>query len=84
MMQWRDLKHSYESRLTALAKQSPYELLDVSSSASPAEVRKAYLRKVKAYHPDSVDPFIRSYGEEVVKLLNRAYERLCKEPKDNG
>ena len=29
-----------------------YDLLDISKSATEVEIRKAYLKKAKQYHPD--------------------------------
>lgn len=75
-MKWRDLNAGYEDRLTALAKLSPYELLQVAEDASAADLKKAYLRLMKTYHPDRADPFMARHGEEVVKLINAAYDKL--------
>lgn len=48
-----------------------YRLLGVAYNATPDEIKKAYRKKVKIFHPD-VNPD----GEEVFKLLNVAYETL--------
>lgn len=53
-----------------MAKISAYEFLHVSVSATPEEIRQAYLSKAKLYHPDR--------GGTVEDFLNlkRAYEIL--------
>jgi molecular chaperone DnaJ len=55
-----------------------HELLGVPASATVAEIKAAYRKRVRAYHPDCVDPFLKGHGEEVVKLLNRAYELMLR------
>jgi DnaJ-class molecular chaperone len=43
-----------------------YSVLDVPSSTSPEEIRQAYLRLARQYHPDiSEDPSARERFEEV-------------------
>jgi DnaJ-class molecular chaperone len=79
MMKWRDLRKAYIDRIEELSHQTPSQLLEVSEDASPQEVRRAYLAKVRAYHPDSADPFVKAHSEEVLKLINRAYETLTRE-----
>jgi DnaJ-class molecular chaperone len=75
-MRWNDLKRGYVDRVGAMAKLSPYELLGVDLGCSQQEVKAAYLRLVKAYHPDHADPFMVQHNQEVTKLLNVAYESL--------
>ena len=57
---------------------SLYETLDVSSSASADEIKKAYRRLARKYHPDvNKDPG----AEEKFKEINAAYEILSDEQK---
>lgn len=50
-----------------------YELLGISREATIEEIKKAYLRLVKIYHPDiNADP---EAGDKI-KLINRAYQVL--------
>jgi len=76
MIGWKEIKLRYSSRLSQSAKLSPHKLLGVSQDASPEQIRLAYLRLVKAYHPDKSDPFMARYNSEMIKLINAAYDRL--------
>ena len=74
-MRWRTVNR-HRSALDELRRLPAHELLGVSPTASTSEIKAAYRRKARAYHPDFVDPFLKRYGEEVMKLLNRAYDVL--------
>lgn len=61
---------------------SSYKILEIEKSASDAEVKKAYRKMVKKYHPDK----LRGLGEEHLKgaeekfrQVQRAYEHIQKE-----
>ena len=75
-MRWNDLKRGYADRIAAMAKLPPHELLRVDVEASRAEIKTAYLRLVKAYHPDRSDPFMARHHQDMIKLINAAYEKL--------
>lgn len=49
-----------------------YKLLGVAASASAAEIKKAYRRLARAYHPD----LNAEARDEQIKRLNEAYEIL--------
>jgi len=56
-----------------------YEILGVSASASLAEIKLAYRRRIKECHPDrfgELDPTSRQQAEEWTKALNAAYDAL--------
>ncbi|QKQ98730.1 molecular chaperone DnaJ [Candidatus Nanohaloarchaea archaeon] len=55
-----------------------YELLGVSEDASQEEIKKAYRKKAKKYHPDSNSD---SADEEKFKKINKAYDVLSDEEK---
>lgn len=58
---------------------NPYKVLGVSDSASPEEIRKAYLALVKKYHPDRyADGPLKDQANEKLKEINQAYEMLTK------
>lgn len=61
---------------------NPYEVLGVSPSASPEEIRSAYMALVKKYHPDRYqDSELKKQAEDKMKKINAAYDMLTKEPK---
>ncbi|MBS1111732.1 MAG: winged-helix phosphate transcriptional response regulator, partial [Nitrospirae bacterium] len=57
-----------------------YELLEVSVDASSDELKKAYLQKVKKYHPDKHNPMLNHALSEhlsnLLSALNYAYNTL--------
>ncbi len=63
---------------------NPYEVLGVSPSASPEEIRSAYMALVKKYHPDRYqDSALKKQAEDKMKQINAAYDMLTKEPKQS-
>jgi molecular chaperone DnaJ len=55
-----------------------YEVLEVSEDASQEEIKKAYRKKAKKYHPDSNSD---EADEEKFKKINKAYDVLSDEEK---
>jgi curved DNA-binding protein CbpA len=78
-MKWKEIRLSYLSHVAELAKLDPYALLGISPNTSDEGVTAAYRHKVKAYHPDVSDPFLKRHNEEVSKLLNAAYDKILHE-----
>jgi curved DNA-binding protein CbpA len=75
-MKWKELKEAHSNRLSEMAKMSPHALLGIPANAAPDQIKTAYLELVKTYHPDKSDPFMARHNEEVIKLVNAAYEKL--------
>ncbi|MBR3382730.1 MAG: DnaJ domain-containing protein [Clostridia bacterium] len=58
---------------------NPYEVLGVSPSASQEEIREAYMKLVKKYHPDRYqDSDLKKQAEDKMKQINSAYDLLTK------
>jgi len=75
-MKWRDAHPPHEDLLQRFAALPPEEVLGVSPAAGRSELRAAWLRLLKVYHPDRSDPFLQAHNEEMVKLINQAYQVL--------
>ena len=52
-----------------------YELLGIDPAAGKEEVRQAYLKKIKEWHPDK-NPGRITEAEDMTKVLNQAYHIL--------
>lgn len=64
------------------ATDSAYKILEISSSATDAEVKKAYRTMAKKYHPDklqSKDPALIRGAQEKFQKVQEAYEAIQKE-----
>ena len=61
-----------------MEKRDYYEILGVDKKASSAEIKKAYRKLVKKYHPDVNKE---SGAEEKFKEIQEAYETLSDESK---
>jgi curved DNA-binding protein CbpA len=67
-----------------IQKQDYYEILGVSQSASNEEIRDAYYKLVKCYHPDvnpNADQETRAKAEEIFTQITTAYETLSERDK---
>src|ERR671910_608641 len=62
-----------------MAKQDYYEVLGIKRDAKPEEVKKAYRRMARKYHPD-VNPGDKS-AEERFKKITEAHDVLSDEKK---
>lgn len=63
--------------------QSAYEVLDIASTASDAEVKKAYRRTASQYHPDKLiglglPPYMVQAATECFKTIQAAYAYIQK------
>jgi molecular chaperone DnaJ len=62
---------------------SPWDVLRLPSGATRDSIKKAYRKMVRAYHPDKADPFMLHHNEEVIKIINAAYDKLMALDKEN-
>jgi DnaJ like chaperone protein len=65
----------------SVVRRDPYEVLGLATNASDSDIKSAYRKLVKKYHPDA----LQGMGEDVVKeaeatfrQIQDAYEELCK------
>ncbi|MHC5672634.1 J domain-containing protein [Nostoc sp.] len=57
-----------------------YEILGLEPGASPAQVKRAYRKLVKIWHPDRfLEPKEKQEAEEKIKSINVAYNKLKSE-----
>lgn len=75
-MKWRNRKPQLSDEISRLSGLEPYEVLNVAPNASTDEIKRAYRQMVKVYHPDRSDPFMQQHNEQVMKIVNDAYEQL--------
>jgi DnaJ like chaperone protein len=64
------------------ATDSAYKILEISSSASDDEVKKAYRTMAKKYHPDKLntaDSAMKKGAQEKFQKIQAAYEKIRKE-----
>ena len=58
----------------------PYCILGVSPNASDEEVKKAYRKLSRIYHPDAnIDNPNKEQAEEKFKQVQQAYEQILRE-----
>ncbi|MDO5136159.1 MAG: DnaJ domain-containing protein [Eubacteriales bacterium] len=63
----------------------PYSVLGVPRNASDEEIKKAYRRLSRKYHPDAnIDNPNRDQAEEMFKNVQAAYEQIMKEREYGG
>jgi DnaJ-class molecular chaperone len=72
-VKWRNLQGPHLERAELLRQQTPHQILGVEEGVTEAELKRAYRAKVMAYHPDRLDPFLRTQAEDVLKVINAAY-----------
>jgi DnaJ-class molecular chaperone len=74
-----DSKTSKNRKLTL---QEAYNILGIEPTANIDEVKRAYRKKVKEYHPDLVQNLgndIKDLAQQKIKEINQAYELIQKE-----
>lgn len=63
---------------TASGKKDYYDILEIQANATQEEIKKAWLRLIKAWHPDkysATDPD-KIHAENKTRLINEAYQTL--------
>lgn len=63
----------------------PYQVLNVSSSATDEEIKKAYRDLARKYHPDNYhDNPLADLAQEKMKEINAAYDEIQRRRSGNG
>lgn len=63
----------------------PYEILDLKKGASRDEIKRAYKKLAKQYHPDQYDNNpLKDLAEERMREVNEAYDYLMKNTYDSN
>lgn len=57
---------------------SHYDILGVARDAGAIEIRAAYLKLVKIYHPDRASPARRAAALQIFQMITLAYATLSK------
>jgi hypothetical protein len=78
------LRQEIQDAYAGLASRSPHEILGVPANAAPDEVKAAYFRLARRYHPDiQHDPALSDLGDKLETLffrLTAAYEAVTARP----
>lgn len=65
--------------IKSASRKDYYKVLDVSKSATQAEIKKAYRKMAQLYHPDRVDSSQLEETQKKMAEINEAYEVLGNE-----
>ena len=64
---------------------NPYEVLGVKPGATPDEIKSAYRKLIKQYHPDKfIDNPLKNLAEDKMIEINEAYDSLTKNSGNNN
>ena len=72
-------KHKTSQTSGYSSKEGCYKILGISPTATPDEVRTAYRKKIREYHPDRVAGLgekLKQMADEESKQINKAYSEL--------
>ncbi|MCX7879814.1 MAG: J domain-containing protein [Ignavibacteria bacterium] len=73
--------HTNTSKEDFYTEKDPYKILGIEKNSSPDEIKEAYRKKVREYHPDRVAQLgteLRELANKKMKEINWAYETLRK------
>ena len=70
-----------DARQAGLSGIDPHAVLKISRDAPPEEIRQAYHRMVRLYHPDRIASYelpdeIKEYARDMLVRINLAFEQL--------
>jgi curved DNA-binding protein CbpA len=70
-----------DARQTAMADLDAHSVLKLEKDAGPEEIRQAYHRMAKLYHPDRIASYelpeeIKDYTRAMLVRINLAFEKL--------
>ena len=64
---------------------NPYEVLGLKPGASQDEIKSAYRKLIKQYHPDKfINNPLQDLAEEKMRQINEAYDALTKNGGNNN
>ncbi len=85
---WKPSQSDFRDRVSefhmTIQQQDYYKILGIPQNASNEEIRDAYYKLVKCYHPDvnpNADPETRAKAEEIFTRITTAYETLSESDK---
>jgi DnaJ-domain-containing protein 1 len=70
-----------QKRRSKIAAKKPHEVLGVTATASPSEIKRAYQKLMAKYHPDRVANAaeeLQALAEKRSKEINAAYATMMK------
>jgi DnaJ-class molecular chaperone len=79
MLKWKNIEPYHVSQLDKLRNMTPYERLDVLPDTELSQIKLAYRKKVRQYHPDRASSFMTSYFQEMTKLFNITIKEILEE-----
>ncbi len=77
----KDKKRASDSSKEDANPNNPFYILNINETASFSEVKKAYFKIIKEYHPDKTTNLgkeLRGLAEKKSKQINSAYEQIKK------
>jgi DnaJ-domain-containing protein 1 len=75
-------KKNSESEKKYNNKNNPYQVLEIDNNSNISEIKQAYLKKIKEYHPDrtaNLGKEIQDLASAKSKQINSAFEQIKKE-----